>query len=183
MEYVKRLNKIHKKLIKLSNKGKNNRDEFYKYINELIDNDNYTYFEEVMYIYYDFDIYNKTISDYKEDAWASICLNTESSISVKLYKLYNQKSVYRQGLDFYDNDNNIIGTIEEKDRLSDDYRYLVKNKMYSKLRGEIITYLLVSKYVNGVFISQETFNEYDYEIDSDDNLVNFYRQGIEYLKS
>jgi len=54
--YRRKLNKIYNKINNLALKGRDNQIEYLNYIDELIDKGDYSAFEEVMFVYYDFDI-------------------------------------------------------------------------------------------------------------------------------
>jgi hypothetical protein len=185
--YKKKLNKIYKRLDSLSSKGKDNILEYYKYINELIDKGDYSVFEEVINLYYKIDINDYYyIKEYRDKVWEEICLQTKLPILVRINKLYKDKGLYQQSNYIFKqenyevNDNGEvipIGQIIELEKTTDNYDYLIKNKMYARLIGERTTLLEVINKSGLSFI----VDDYDFNLTPDQNQFNQYKIAIDYL--
>lgn len=178
----KRINKIHNKINKIAEKGKNNKLEFYNYIDEIISNGDYVYFQEVLLKYYNINIIDeKDFNSYRERAWESICLKTDSKLSSNLSNLYKKEGVYQISYNIYFSSNNTkIGEIKEIEFISyDSYNYLVKNKEMSKILGLVKTYLEVKREdeLESLIIDTD-----DPKISHDNNLLNRYKLALLYLK-
>lgn len=99
--YRKSLLKIKLNLEKYALKGRDNYNEYSKYIDDLVSRGDFNSLIEVLYTYYDFDTSNKSVDALKKTAWKEICFQTNSSFLVKLKKLYNQKKVYQNSYDIF----------------------------------------------------------------------------------
>ena len=98
----KKLEKIYTRIDKLATKGKEYIYEYYKLIDELVDKGDYSYFEQAMYYFYEIDITKwSNVQDVKKNTWSEVLFQTNSSIQKKLKKLFDSKSVYQMGLEFY----------------------------------------------------------------------------------
>lgn len=180
--YRKKLEKIYNKIDKIASKGKDNQLEYYKYIDELISKGDYSAFEEVLLIYYQLDVSDeKDVSSYKRESWNIICLSTKPVFLTKLSKLYKQKGIYQYAFDIYnDNTGELLGQIKEKEVLSNNTKYLIKNEKFARLMGEKKTFLEVKKKSDLDFI---LIDDDDLSITEENNLLNRYKTAIEYLLS
>lgn len=180
--YRKRLEKIYNKIDKIASKGRDNQIEYYKYIDELIDKGDYSAFEEVLLIYYELDVNRKRdVDSYKKQSWEIICQKTKSSFLSNLSKLYKKKGIYQSSFDiFNDNTGQLIGQIKEKEVLSDDAEFYIKNQQYARLIGEKKTYLEVKKTSDDEYI---LIDDDDLNITEENNLLNRYKTAIDYLLS
>lgn len=180
--YRKKLEKIYNKIDKISSKGRDNKLEYFKYINELVDKGDYSAFEETLLIYYGFDVSNeKDIESYKEDSWDIICQNTKTPFLTKLSKIYKQKGIYQSSFNIYiDSTSQLIGHIHEKEVLSEDSKFLIKNKQFARLIGERKTFLEVKKVNDTTSILIDDIDEL---LTEENNLLNRYRIAIDYLLS
>lgn len=180
--YKKRLIKIFNKLNKLALKGKDNYNEYSKYINELVDKGNYSEFEDVLLIYYEIDITKeRDIESYKKKSWKSICEGTKSSFLYKLTDIYKSKEVYQMSFYIHRNSNGeVIGEIRENEVVSDNFDYYIKNSLYSRLMGDLKTYLLVRKNSD---LDYTLIEDNDSNLSEEDNLLNRYKLAIDYLLS
>lgn len=180
--YRKKLQKIYKKLDDIASKGRDNQNEYFKYINELIDKGDYVAFEEVLLVYYQLDTSKeRDVDSYKKDSWEIICQKTKSSFLSKLSNLYKQKGIYQSSFDIYkDNNSELIGEIREKETLSDNAEYYIKNQQYARLIGERKTYLEVKKVSDDSYILIDDDN---LNISEENNLLDRYKTAIDYLLS
>lgn len=184
--YKRKIDKIYKKLDSISSKGKDNILEYYKYINELIDKGDYSVFEEVINLYYKIDITKySNVKEYRDKVWEEICLETKLPILKRINKLYNDNGIYQQSTFIYkledyqvDVNGNIIpiGQIIESEKTTNDYNYLIKNKMYARLVGEVVPFLEVIKGDTTTII-----DDYDFNLTPDQNLFNMYRMALDIL--
>jgi hypothetical protein len=182
----RKINKIYKKIDSLSSKGKDNILEYYKYINELIEKGDYSSFEEVINLYYGVDIsIFQTVDDFRDIVWDEICLQTKLPILVRISNLYKSNGLYQQSTYIFkqedyeiDSDGRIlpIGQIIESEKNTNDFDFLVKNKMYARLIGERITFLEVIKNDLSIII-----DDYDFNLNPDQNQFNQYKMAIDYL--
>jgi len=195
--YKRKINKIYKKLDSLSSKGKDNILEYYKYINEIIEKKDYSVFEEVINLYYGIDISKySNVSEFRDILWNEICLQTKLPLLKKISKLYNDNGIYQQSTYiFKENDYDVdengkiipIGQIIEGEKTTDNYKYLVKNKMYARLVGELATFLIVitkdGEYVIGETenINDNYYYSYDFELTPEQNLFNMYSIAVDIL--
>lgn len=166
---TKKLNKIFTKIDLLAKKGKDNVYEYYKYIDELIDNGDYGYLEQVLSYYYHIDIVNTIdVSVVKKTTWKPILFHTNTSFSTKLTNLYNSKDVYQMSYNIFTtlpdyqqfnettgltSSSALLGQIKELDIQSPDYLKYVSNNEFAKLMGNRKTFLEVIK--NGDTHSQK----------------------------
>jgi uncharacterized protein with PIN domain len=178
--YRKKLDKIYNKIDKISLKGRDNKLEYFKYISELVDKGDYSAFEETLLIYYNFNVIGeKDIESYKEDSWNIICQNTKTTFLTKLSRIYKRKGIYQSSFDIYiDSTSQLLGQIYEREELSNESKYYIKNKQFSRLIGERKTYLEVKK----VTENQSIFIENDnLLLTEENNLLNRYELAIDYL--
>lgn len=105
--YAKKLEKIFNQVDKLATKGKDNKLEYTKYIDELINKGDYTTFLEMLYQFYRIDtIEMRDVLEVKAKTWDEICFQTKTPFLTKLSKLYKQKKVYQQSYNIYSEDTN-----------------------------------------------------------------------------
>lgn len=116
--YTRKLEKIFNKVGQIASKGRDNKLEYTKYIDELIEKGDFVAFQEMLSIFYQIDTLNVAdVSDIKSRTWNEICFQTKSSFLQKLSKLYKQKKVYQQSYNIYSENNNIVN-ISISDRLT-----------------------------------------------------------------
>lgn len=179
--YRKKLDKIYNKIDKIAKKGKDNKIEYFKYIDELISKDDYSYYEDVLDIYYDYRI--KDDKDFKmnrERAWKLICEKTKSSFLSKLSDLYKSLGVYQMGNSIYLYlTGDILGSIEEiKFVNSNDSSYYIKNEKYSRLLSHIEIHLSVNRLSDGntLLVDESNINK-----SLEDDLILKYKKAIEFI--
>jgi hypothetical protein len=98
----KEVEKTYNRIDKIAKKGKDQVQEYYKLIDELIDNGYYESLEQCLFIFYGVDI-NKypTIFALKKKSWPLILFKTSTSFSKKLKKIYDDREVYQVGFNVY----------------------------------------------------------------------------------
>jgi hypothetical protein len=179
-QYRRKLDKIYGKVDKIAIVGRDNLLEYQKYIDELIEKGDYSIFQEMLYIYYNIDIINiQSVDEVKKSTYNEIIFQTKNSFLSKLSKIYKQKGVFQQSFNIYlDSNSQTIGSINEIDANSENFKYLLKNKMYARLIGESKTYLEVKREnsIESIFIEDENT-----DWSEEQNLLNRYRIAIDYL--
>lgn len=98
----KDIDKIYLKIDKIAKKGRDNSQEYYDYIKDLIQKGQYGLFTQVLYLKYDFD-YNKyfSVDLVKQKSWHLILLKTNTPLQEGKYKLLKDNDLYQIGLTYY----------------------------------------------------------------------------------
>ncbi len=110
-QYQKKIEKIFNKVNNIAAKGKDNIQEYYNYIDELIIKGDYGMFLEVLDIFYDIDfILEKDVNVVKLSTWKEICFQTKTPFLTKLSLLYKQKKVHQQINQIFSDDINLVNT-------------------------------------------------------------------------
>lgn len=146
-----RLFNIRNHINEIASYGKDNYMEFYKYINELIEDGDYLLFEEVLYLEYDIDIKGRSVDDYKKETWLEICTYTSLPLHQLLKIIYDEYNIYQNSTYIYHSEfdeSNLIGSIIEDAIESDSFAYYKRNKNYARLIGEYRNILKVVKFNN-----------------------------------
>ncbi len=179
---TKKINKIYNQIDKLATKGKEYVYEYYKLIDDIISKGNYSYLEVVFFYFYNIDINDEeflSVDDVKKKTWNTVLFYTNSSLAKKIKKVYDDKSVYQVGFDiFKEIDNTKLGQIVEVDQFSPDSKYYIQNKDFARLMGTRVTYLEVTK--TGA-TSSVIIDTTDVKLSEENNLVNRYKNAINYL--
>lgn len=106
----KKIEKIFNKIDKLATKGKDQIQEYYKLIDELIDKGEYSYLEQCLSKFYEIEASSfSNVVDVKTKTWNDILFLTNSSFSKKLKKLYDSKNVYQIAFDIHSDSASIVG--------------------------------------------------------------------------
>ena len=83
--YARKLEKIFNKVGQIASKGRDNKIEYTKYIDELIEKGDFVSFQEMLLIFYQIDtIDTGDVSDIKSKTWNEICFQTKSTFLQKL---------------------------------------------------------------------------------------------------
>lgn len=173
----KRIDAIHSRIEKIALKGITNQREYFVLVDDLSYNGDYDKLLQCLYIYYNIDINElNTLHDLKTKTWKIIVSYTAPVLSKKLKKLYDTKGVYQVGYNFYKNDNTLLGEIIEDTIITEESKYYIKNREFSKLTGTYVTYLNVIK--NGI---TTLINDTNPNISEDNNLYNRYVKAINLL--
>jgi hypothetical protein len=116
--YARKLEKIFNKVGQIAAKGRDNRLEYGKYVDELIGKGDFVAFQETLNIFYQMDTLNITdVNELKSKTWNEICFQTKSTFLTRLSKMYKQKKVYQQSYFIY-SENPKVTNIFLSDRLS-----------------------------------------------------------------
>lgn len=119
--YKRKIEKIFNQIDKLASKGRDNLNEYKKYIDELIDKGDYSAFQECLQIFYKIDITDaQDVTFVKNNTWNEILFQTNTPFLTKLAKLYKQRKVYQQSYNIYSSDINIT-QVSLSNRLTSTY--------------------------------------------------------------
>jgi hypothetical protein len=98
----KKIEKIYSQIDKLATKGKEYIYEYYKLVDDLISKGEYNYYEMTLFYKYNISIIdNNNIKETRAKTWNEILFQTNSSVSKKIKKILDSKSVYQMGFDIY----------------------------------------------------------------------------------
>lgn len=100
--FKKELDKVYLKIDKIAKVGRDNFQEYYNYVDDLIFKQQYGILTQVLYIKYDFD-YTKylSVNDVKQKSWSQICFRTNTKFQDEKYRLLKDNNVYQVGFSFY----------------------------------------------------------------------------------
>lgn len=106
----KKIEKIFNRIDKLATKGKDQIQEYYKLIDELIDKGEYSHLEQCLSKFYEIEASSfSNVVDIKTKTWNDILFLTNTSFSKKLKKLYDSKNVYQIAFDIHSDSASILG--------------------------------------------------------------------------
>jgi hypothetical protein len=149
----KKIEKIYSQLDKLATKGKEYIYEYHKLIDDLIIKGDYNYFEQTLYYKYDIDITDfKSIIDVKNKTWEGVLLQTNTSISKKIKKIFDKKGVYQMVFDIYNDSINNLN-ISVSSPLSSTYSTTSSSQVVS-----------LSRTGNNIYIDTNDSNIYNIDI-------------------
>jgi hypothetical protein len=188
--YKRKLAKIFKKLNNIASEGSDNIIEYYKYIDELIQKGDYSAFEEVITLKFDIDISRfNTVVDFRDLVWDRICFKTNSKLINRIQSLYKKNGIYQQANNIFKEEDidpgsnqpiQPIGQINESDISTNDFNFLLKNKMYARLIGERIIELEVIKDGISYKIPNDDI-QWDNSLNYDNNILRLYEYAVEIL--
>lgn len=176
--FKKDITKIHLKIDKIAKSGKDNFQDYYDYIDDIILKGKYGVLSQVLFIKYDFDVKNTSIDIIKKKSWDKILFNTNSKFQDEVYTLINNNEIYQIGTGFFSGTNS-LGTIQEVDYYSQSISGLsYTDSEYQILTGNKKVYLSVDK--TGATQTID-FQSWDDTISYDKNLIILYKSAIAYL--
>jgi len=110
----KKVDKIYSQITRIAQKGKDYTLEYHKLVDDIVAKGDFSYLEMCLSDYFNIDpVKYKTIFDIKKRTWKSILFETDSTMILKLKRLYKEKNVYQQGLEIR-SDNPTYVTIQKK---------------------------------------------------------------------
>lgn len=117
----KKVDKLYLRLDKLATKGKEFILDYYKLVDELVDKGEYYVLEQTLYFYYNINpsAFNNT-EDLKKKTWDQIMFQTNSSLSKKIKKVYDDNLIYQIGYNIYSESNDRL-EISISDALTSTY--------------------------------------------------------------
>lgn len=100
--FKKDLDKTYQRIDKIAKKGRDNSQEYFDYVDNLISSSQYGVLTQVLIIKYEFD-YTKYISvdEVKRFSWNQILFRTQTALQDNIQNLLKENSLYRLGLDVY----------------------------------------------------------------------------------
>jgi hypothetical protein len=117
---TKRILKIYNRIIQIVQKGRDAKLEYMKFIQDTIDNGEYSLLQDLFDTHFDTNIRKyPTLSMFKSKSFDVVRYNTNSSFQYRLKLYYDSSDVYQMGKSIYDNTTNeLLGEFAEIDRLS-----------------------------------------------------------------
>jgi hypothetical protein len=117
---TKRILKIYNRIIQIVQKGRDAKLEYMKFIQDTIDNGEYSLLQDLFDTHFDTNIRKyPTLSMFKSKSFDVVRYNTNSSFQYRLKLYYDSSDVYQMGKSIYDNTTNeLLGEFSEVDRLS-----------------------------------------------------------------
>lgn len=185
--YKKDIEKVYQRIDKVAKVGRDNNQEYYNLVDDLISKSQYGILTQVLLIKYNFDSTKYlSVEDMKSDSWKSILFLTNSKIQDDLEDFKVKLGIYQIGLDYFRNviiDDEIqvikLGSINEVDTYvnsisplaytDNEFQQLSKNKQLE---------LVVSKEGE---LESVIFSDWNSERSYDKNVTLLYRSAIEYL--
>jgi hypothetical protein len=96
--FKKDIDKVYQKIDKIAKVGRDNFQEYYNYVDDVINRSQYGVFTQVLYIKYNFD-YTKylSVTQIKQKSWSQILTRTNTSFQDGKYSLLKKNSLYQIG--------------------------------------------------------------------------------------
>jgi hypothetical protein len=149
----KKIEKIYSQIDKLATKGKEYIYEYYKLVDDLISKGEYNYYEMTLFYKYNISIIdNNNIKETRAKTWNEILFQTNSSVSKKIKKILDSKSVYQMGFDIYSDILNNL-TISIGSPLSTTYSATTSTQVLS-----------LNRVNNNIYLSTNDNNVYNVDI-------------------
>lgn len=147
----KQFDKIYSKIDIISKKGSIGRIEYYQYVDELVNKNQYLIFQDVLERKYDIDtMIMDSVDNVKKLTFNKIRFQTTSTFQENLKKLYDSYSITQMGQYFYSATGSKIGTIiqtETPTKIIELTSYNIRNQNII-ITGA--TASLLSKYENAI---------------------------------
>ena len=156
--YARKLEKIFNKVGQIASKGRDNRLEYSKYVDELIEKGDFIAFQEALNIFYQMDTLDIIdVNELKSKTWNEICFQTKSTFLTRLSKLYKQKKVYQQSYFIY-SENPKVTNLYLSDRLSTTFSItgLTPSIAFSR-NDEVINLQVYDEDITSVQIQKSTW--------------------------
>lgn len=187
--YKKDIEKIYQRIDKVAKVGRDNNQEYYNLVDDLISKSQYGLLTQVLLIKYNFD-YTRYLSvdDIKNDSWNAVLFLTNSKIQDDLEDFKVKLGIYQIGLDYFRNviigdEIQVIklGSINEVDTYVNSISPLAyTNNEFQQLSKNKQLELVVSKVGE---LDSVVFSDWNSERSYDKNVTLLYRSAIEYLVS
>jgi len=96
--FKKDIDKVYQKIDKIAKVGRDNFQEYYNYVDDVINRSQYGVFTQVLYIKYNFD-YTKylSVTQIKQKSWSQILTRTNSVFQDGKYSLLKNNGLYQIG--------------------------------------------------------------------------------------
>lgn len=187
--YKKDIEKIYQRIDKVAKIGRDNNQEYYNLVDDLISKSQYGLLTQVLLIKYNFDSTKYlSVEDMKGDSWKSILFLTNSKIQDDLEDFKVKLGIYQIGLNYFRNviigdEIQVIklGSINEVDTYVNSISPLAyTNNEFQQLSKNKQLELVVSKVGE---LDSVVFSDWNSERSYDKNVTLLYRSAIEYLVS
>ena len=111
----KRILTIFNRIIQITQKGSDAYLTYYDYIDDIVNNGEYSILQDMFFKYFKVDIRLwKNISTLKQETWKIVSLNTDTTFMYRLKDYYDANGVYQIGQHIYSNSNNeLLGKFVE----------------------------------------------------------------------
>lgn len=141
--YRRKLEKIFNRVGLIASKGKDNYQEYFNLIDELIDGGNYGAFIEVLDIFYDIDVIGEIdVNIVKTNTWKEILFQTKTPFLQRLSLLYKQKGVYQQANKIFLNQPLIFPSISNKYSPTFSYTSITASVDFDRINDSIVMTVL-----------------------------------------
>jgi hypothetical protein len=114
----KRILTIFNRIIQITQRGSDAYLTYYDYIDDIINNGEYSILQDMFLKYFKVDIRLwKNITILKQETWKIVSLNTDTTFMYRLKDYYDANNVYQIGQNIYDNTTNeLLGKFTELTR-------------------------------------------------------------------
>ena len=159
---------IYDKLTDIASIGKDNYLEFYTYINEIIENNEYSIFEDLVDEKYNMNIKKLSdISTFRDTLWYRIVEKAQPLLSTYLSNIYKLNNLYQNSTLLF-KDKIILNKIADESLKNDDLIdikfYDKKNKPYLNITYDFDKYILESDLILKKIIKFNIINKKDDKI-------------------
>jgi hypothetical protein len=134
----KRILTIFNRIIQITQRGSDAYLTYYDYIDDIINNGEYSILQDMFLKYFKVDIRLwKNVTTLKQETWKIVSLNTDTTFMYRLKDYYDANNVYQIGQNIYDNTTNeLLGKFTELTRAEQiiyqgiTYSYYPKDQYY-----------------------------------------------------
>lgn len=171
MKVSSKIQQIYKKVDAIAKKGKDGYLDYTMYLDELVNQGEWSLFEDMMLKKYQIDIRQyKSVNEVKSKTYEKVRFFTLDEFQEDLKNLYLGEGVYQNAFTIYKNsDNEPLGQIYELEIVKENYP-LYKDTELAIKEKVIIINLEVHKEDGSIIL-----------IDTDDNLLNKYKAALDFL--
>jgi hypothetical protein len=139
---TKKINQIYKKVDDIAKRGKDGYLDYFSYLNELVDQGQWSLFDDMMLKKYQIDISKyRSIDEVKKETFDKVRFFTLDQFQKELQDLYNSQGVYQNSFNVYKlSDNEFLGQIYEIEVMTESSDFNRSLELLTKQK--IITYNL-----------------------------------------
>jgi len=152
--------KLKNRIDKIAKKGKDSYLEYYSLVDEMVSNSKYDLLKQMLLLDYDIFGEDLSVNDFRKMSWPKILLLTNTNLQESKKSLQDSFNIYQVGIWYHKNDNTKLGWVKES--VIGDRTSLICFKE-SSIFGEMV------------------FQDWDYGLAFNDNVINLYRLVILYL--
>lgn len=141
--YRRKLEKIFNRVGNIASKGRDNVQEYFNLIDEMIEKGSYGSFLEVLDIFYDIDaIGENDVNIVKTNTWEQILFQTKTPLLQKLSILYRQYNVYQQANQIFLNEPLLFPQISNKYSPTFSYTTSTASVDFDRINNNIVMTVL-----------------------------------------